>query len=178
MGFCPIPHSPRDRAWLLIGFAAGTFISAIRRYLSSARVNISVTVPKRVFKLATSSEADAFLNCGIIESTLDKQDGFVHLSDRSSPRKVAQLFFSNCKDLQLIELDAAKLTGKTQWIVGLMGDAPPSAATMATAATTVHYLIADGCVHVYGESVRTSAIVRQVVVPLGADGVHVFPSWL
>ena len=59
-----------------------------------------------------------------------------------------------------------------------MGDAAPSSSTLSQAPTTVHYLIADGCVHVYGEPVSTDAIVRIADVPLGADGVHVGFSFL
>jgi uncharacterized protein (DUF952 family) len=34
-------------------------------------------------------------------------------------------------------------------------------------------------VHIYGAGgVGVEAVVRQVPVPLGADGAHVFPDWL
>eukprot|EP00959_Pyramimonas_sp_CCMP1952_P260750 5452218-Pyramimonas_sp.AAC.3 len=60
-----------------------------------------------------------------------------------------------------------------------MGDPSPGADELEKAATTVHYWQADGCVHVYGSAgVKTSAIVREEAVPLGTDGVHVFPAWL
>ena len=58
--------------------------------------------------------------------------------------QVAALFFKGAKDLQLIELDATRLPDAVQWVVGVMGDKPPSSTTIASAATTVHYLIADG----------------------------------
>ena len=79
-----------------------------------------------------------------IESSLDHADGFIHLSDRTSPPKVASLFFKDAKDLQLLEIDASCLAGPVQWVVGVMGDAPPNKATLAAASTTVHYLVADG----------------------------------
>ena len=60
-----------------------------------------------------------------------------------------------------------------------MGDPSPEKDVLEKAATTVHYWQADGCVHVYGAAgVKTSAIVREEAVPLGSDGVHVFPAWL
>ena len=65
--------------------------------------------------------------------------------------------------------------GPVDWVVGVMGDAAPPA---SEAGSTVHYLIADGCVHVHGASVNTNAIVRKEAVPLGPDGVHCFPQWL
>ena len=79
-------------------------------------------------------------------------------------------------DLFILELDASKLAGPVEWVVGRMGDAPPPA---PTSGTTVHYLIADGCVHVFGPAgVSMGAVVRKAAVPLGKDGVHVFPDWL
>lgn len=60
-----------------------------------------------------------------------------------------------------------------------MGDAGPDDAAQAGSTTTVHFLIPDGCVHVYGtEGVPMSAVVRSAPVPIGADGKHVFPEWL
>jgi len=136
-------------------------------------------VPKRVFKLATKAEAQGFRDSGKIASTLDINDGFVHLSDRTSAPVVARLFFTTATDLELLELDAEKLAGPVNWIVGKMGDKEPDADARAYAPTTVHYLLPDGCVHVYGDSgVSTAAIVRSEAVPLGEDGVHVFPAWL
>jgi len=136
-------------------------------------------VPRRVFKLATAAEASSFHKGGRILSSLDKQDGFVHLSDRTAGPVVAKLFFKDCTDLQLIEVDAEKLPGPVNWIVGSMGDPGPEAVEQARAATTVHYLRPDGCVHVYGDAgVPVSTIVREEAVPLGTDGTHVFPEWL
>eukprot|EP00440_Ansanella_granifera_P004300 gb/GFBE01004662.1/.p1 GENE.gb/GFBE01004662.1/~~gb/GFBE01004662.1/.p1 ORF type:complete len:420 (+),score=87.31 gb/GFBE01004662.1/:1-1260(+) len=135
--------------------------------------------PRRIFKLATGAEASAFKAKKRIESGLDEKDGFIHLSDRTSAPVVAKLFFSDCKDLKLIELDADKLAGPVSWIVGKMGDSEPDAATRSQSTTVVHYLRPDGCVHVYGsQGVSTDAIVREEHVALGKDGVHVFPEWL
>jgi len=136
-------------------------------------------VPRRVFKLANASEVSSFREGGKILSQLDKQDGFVHLSDSSAPPTVASLFFKACADLQLLELDAWKLPGPVNWIVTGEGGAPPDAATLARAPTTVHYMDGPGCVHVYGSGgVPLGAVVREAAVPLGADGTHVFPEWL
>eukprot|EP00420_Gonyaulax_spinifera_P035378 CAMPEP_0197880706 /NCGR_PEP_ID=MMETSP1439-20131203/8418_1 /TAXON_ID=66791 /ORGANISM="Gonyaulax spinifera, Strain CCMP409" /LENGTH=404 /DNA_ID=CAMNT_0043500269 /DNA_START=60 /DNA_END=1274 /DNA_ORIENTATION=- len=136
-------------------------------------------MPRRIFKLATADEASAFRDGGKIASGLDRQDGFVHLSDRTAPPKVASLFFTGCKDLRLLELDAKRLAGPVNWIVGKMGDSQPDDGTRAGAATTVHYLKSDGCVHVYADSgVSVSAVIREEAVPLGEDGAHVFPEWL
>merc|ERR1719498_1839507 len=136
--------------------------------------------PRRVFKLAVSSECEQFQASGLIQSQLDKDDGFVHLSDRTAPPKVAALFFKDASDLHLLELDASRFVGPVHWFVGVMGDEPPCKAERdAVGATAVHYLMSDGCVHVFNDGgVSTDCIVREAKVPLGKDGVHVFPEWL
>mmetsp|Transcript_2264 Transcript_2264/g.6314 ORF Transcript_2264/g.6314 Transcript_2264/m.6314 type:complete len:183 (+) Transcript_2264:45-593(+) len=182
MPFCPVPHTPRDHVWLGVGVLAGACVARAlqRRWARKDGCTVSVTPPTRVFKLAVASEVDHFTKLGRIESGLDAADGFVHLSDRTAPPKVASLFFKGATDLHLLELDATKLRGLVHWFVGVMGDAPPDkAARDAAGDTAVHYLMSDGCVHVYGGGgVSTEAIVREARVPLGTDGVHVFPDWL
>lgn len=135
-------------------------------------------LPRRVFKIATEEEVTKFVENGQVESQLDETDGYVHLSDNTAPPKVAKLFFTDCKDLHILEFDAEMFPGPRHWVVGKMGDAEPDVATKALATTVVHYLRADGCVHVYGPKVPMSALVRKAAVPLGEDGVHVFPDWL
>ena len=176
--FCPVPHTRRDQVWLTLGAAIGVALTRLLQRWFSAPA-IRVNVPRRVFKLAVAAEVKAFEASGKIESSLDTTDGFVHLSDRTSPRKVAALFFKDAADLQLLEVDATKLEGPVQWLCGVMGDPPPDASALAGARTTVHYLMADGCVHVFGASgVSMAAVVRKAAVPLGKDNVHVFPEWM
>lgn len=136
-------------------------------------------IPCRIFKLATQTEADGFHVSGRIASSLDQTDGFIHLSNRESAPVVAKLYFTAVTDLVLIELDAEKLPGACQWVVGVMGDAVPPMPQQA-GDTTVHYLLPDGCVHVYGtDGVPTSAIIQQECVPYDAEkNEHVFPVWL
>jgi len=133
--------------------------------------------PERIFKLCLAEESSKFQAEGRVCSGLDRQDGFVHLSDRTSAPVVAELFFKEVADLRLIELSAAHLPGDVFWVAGKMGDAAPP--SPADGCLTMHYLVPDGCVHVYGGAgVPTSAIVREEAVPLGADGKHTFPDWL
>merc|ERR1719253_1985256 len=68
-----------------------------------------VEIPTRVFKLCVAEESAAFQSSKQICSSLDKADGFIHLSDRTSAPVVAKLFFTEATDLRLIELDATKL---------------------------------------------------------------------
>ena len=158
------------------GFAFGA--AAVKLLTSPAEPGCTVQPPKRVFKLAVASEVEAFEKSGKICSSLDRTDGFVHLSDRTSPPKVADLFFNGAKDLYLLEIDAEKLEGPVQWVVGVMGEGAPSKAVLGSATTTVHYLIADGCVHVYGAGVSMSAVSQKEHIPLDGHGKHVFPMWL
>ena len=169
--------SSRDAVWLGAGIAIG---AAAAKALSSAKTTTcTLQPPKRVFKLCVKSELDAFQKLGKVESSLDRTDGFIHLSDRTSPPKVADLFFNGAKDLYILELDATRLEGLTQWVVGVMGEGAPSKEKLETADTTVHYLIADGCVHVYGApGVGMHLVTQMEHVPLGSDGKHVFPVWL
>ena len=133
----------------------------------------------RIFKLCVATESAEFTSSGTIRSELDAADGFIHLSDRTSAPVVAKLFFTTATDLKLIELSAAQLPSTVSWVVGKMGDAPPPTPEDGSGCVTIHYLLPDGCVHVYGgDGVPTSAIVREAAVPLGEDGVHIFPEWL
>ena len=134
--------------------------------------------PERIFKLAIQSEVNDFRANNSICSGLDKQDGFIHCSDRNSAPIVASLFFKEEKELILLEIDALQLPGSIEWVVGKLGD-PSPVLDKTDIDTIVHYLLPDGCVHVYGPGgVPASAIVRQESVPLNDKNIHVFPTWL
>eukprot|EP00747_Dinoflagellata_sp_TGD_P188115 gnl/TRDRNA2_/TRDRNA2_46608_c0_seq2.p1 gnl/TRDRNA2_/TRDRNA2_46608_c0~~gnl/TRDRNA2_/TRDRNA2_46608_c0_seq2.p1 ORF type:complete len:153 (-),score=32.10 gnl/TRDRNA2_/TRDRNA2_46608_c0_seq2:30-488(-) len=134
----------------------------------------------RMFKLAVASEVETFKASSLVKSSLDAKDGFVHLSDCNGARVVAKLFFKDATDLQIFEVDESKLQGPVNWIVGKMGDEPPDAARLDAAPTTVHYLLPNGCVHVYSAAgVSWHAVKRSADVPLGEDGeTRSFPEWL
>jgi len=135
--------------------------------------------PKRLFKLARKSEVDTFMTEGIIESSLDKADGFCHLSDRTSPKTVAALFFKGVEDLHILEIDSTMLDGPVQWILSTADDPPLTPNVIGSASTTVHYIIAKGCVHVYESKVNWSAVTRPPQhCPLDENGEHVLPNWL
>ena len=136
--------------------------------------------PRSLFKICTAAERSSFDASGHVLSQLDRDVGFCHLSDRSQAPKVAGLFFKGATDLMIIEVDAEKLPGPLKWVTGAMGDPPLSGASANPASGTVgHYLLPDGCVHIYGSTgVPAAAIVREASLPLGADGNHVFPDWV
>jgi uncharacterized protein (DUF952 family)/mannose-6-phosphate isomerase-like protein (cupin superfamily) len=134
-------------------------------------------VPRRIFKLATAAEAARFHASGKVWSDLDEKDGFVHLSDRTAGPIVAKNFFARCTDLRLFEIDAERLSGTVDWVLGKMGDSAPDASAKSETTTVVHYLKPDGCVHVFGKAgITMDMVVREEAVPLGQDGVHRFPE--
>jgi uncharacterized protein (DUF952 family) len=53
------------------------------------------------------------------------------------PRIVASLYFKDCADLVLIEIDGEKLPGTIQWVEGIMTDPKPSPDTLKKSDTTV-----------------------------------------
>ena len=55
-----------------------------------------------------------------------------------------------------------------------MGD--PAPASAPEGGTTVHYLVPDGCVHVFGEVSLERSLVREAQLPL-ENGTHTFPVW-
>jgi len=133
-----------------------------------------------MFKLAVASEIESFHKLGKVQSSLDTADGYIHLSDCSAPPTVAKLFFTTAADLHILEIDESKLSGPVTWVKGKMGDEPPDEGTIkGNPGVTVHYLLPEGCVHVYGDQgVPMKAVMRQAKCPLGKDGVHRFPEWL
>ena len=168
--------SPAPATWLAAGIAAGAVFILYRRAQNAA--TIVAELPDRLFKLATSDELAAFEAAGKIESALDMKDGFVHLSDRTSPPNVARLFFAGAKDLHLIELKASALVGRVQWFLGPVRVAPKASTLSSGAATTVHYDHSCGCVHVYGAPVGVAGVVRSELLQLDAEGMHRMPAWL
>lgn len=133
-------------------------------------------MPRRVMKLATAEELSSWRASGTIRSEMDKKDGFVHLT--TGPQMVLDLFFKGRSDLKLLEIDAERLPGPVDWIVGKVGDAEPSEEARSKAATLVHYLVPEGCVHVYGKAaVPMDLVTQEVPIPLGENGAHVLPPW-
>ena len=166
-------------------------------HFSMSRMYLEKSNPDRVYKIATASQFQQFKETGCMSSELDKNDGFVHLSDHTMAPKVISMFFKESTDVVLIELDASKLVPygyshgeqhKTEWIIGTMKDKGPSKDTIEESDVTMHYLLPDGCIHVYtNRKVEDGAIdigldfvhalIQAAPCPL-VDGSHQFPEWL
>lgn len=134
-----------------------------------------LTSVQRVFKLATAAEVQRFEEEKQVLSGLDEKDGFVHLSDASAARMVAERFFPG-QDLTVLELDLEKLPQPIRWIQGTMTDPEPERSLRQQASSVVHYLKPDGCVHVYG-TVSMEMVVQSAAVCC-QDGKHSFPAWM
>jgi uncharacterized protein (DUF952 family) len=132
-------------------------------------------IPRCIYKLATESERNYFMESGSIRSALDSQDGFIHFSSNFWIRNVAKLFFSKVDDLYLLEVDVNSIPLELEWVCGKLGEAPPLE-VLSSSKTVCHFLLPEGCVHIYG-SVPISAIIREAHIPL-VDDDHIFPEWL
>lgn len=112
-------------------------------------------MPDLVFKICPASlwaEAEAK---GVFEGApVDLQDGFIHFSTADQVRETAARHFAGAVDLKLVAVEAARLGSALKWEPSRGGDLFP---------------------HLYGPLPATAARwVRDL--PLGADGLHVFPE--
>jgi uncharacterized protein (DUF952 family) len=69
-----------------------------------------------VYKIETKSNWDKDQDTGFyFGSTLDKNDGFIHLSNREQTAQTLALYFADIKDLIIIEIDCNILGEKLKW---------------------------------------------------------------
>jgi len=87
-------------------------------------------------------------------SEVDLRDGFIHFSDASQAAETAAKWFAGRDDLVLVAVDAAVLGDRLKWEPSRGGLLFP---------------------HLYGE-LALAAVVSAAPLPLGSDGVHLFPS--
>ena len=86
-------------------------------------------------------------------SAVDRRDNFIHFSTAAQVRETAAKHFEGESDLLLISVDAGKLGGVLKWEPSRGGTLFP---------------------HLYGP-LSLEAVKRVDPLPLGPDGVHVFP---
>ena len=105
--------------------------------------------------------ADAWLGArldgGYRGSADDARDGFLHFSTAAQLRVTAARHRAGITNLWMIEADAAALGAALRWEAA-SGSSRPGLFP-----------------HLYGP-LPLAAVRRAVAVPLGADGVHVFPD--
>jgi len=101
------------------------------------------------------SEWDAARAAGVYRgSSQDVADGFIHFSTAAQIRESARKHRADQPDLVLVTVDAARLGPALKW------EASRGAALFP---------------HLYGV-LPMAAVVRVDALPLGPDGVHVFPT--
>jgi uncharacterized protein (DUF952 family) len=87
----------------------------------------------------------------------DARDGFLHFSTAGQLRASAAKHRAGVPDLVMVEADAAALGAALRWEPAAGGKRPGLFP------------------HLYG-ALPLSAVTRVVALPLGADGLHVFPE--
>jgi uncharacterized protein (DUF952 family) len=87
-------------------------------------------------------------------AAIDLADGFIHFSTAAQARRTAELHFVGQDGLMLVEVDGAALGDRLVYEPSRGGDLFP---------------------HLYGDLPLT-VVLRQVPLPLGPDGAHVFPE--
>lgn len=104
-------------------------------------------VPSEIWQKAES--AGVFAGAGI-----DLADGYIHFSTATQARRTAELHFAGQSGLMLVAVDSAKLGAALVFEPSRGGDLFP---------------------HLYGP-LSMEAVLWARPLPLGADGMHVFPE--
>lgn len=86
-------------------------------------------------------------------AAIDLSDGFIHFSDDSQVEETAAKHFAGQTDLVLVSVDTERLGESLKWEPSRGGALFP---------------------HLYGDLAIT-AVTRVEPLPLGPDGVHIFP---
>jgi len=108
-----------------------------------------------VYKIVAAELWRAAEDSGVfIGAGIDLNDGFIHLSTAAQARRTAELYFADQDDLVLVAADGASLGAALKYEPSRDGDLFP---------------------HLYG-SLPLTAVLSVQLLPLGADGHHVFPD--
>ena len=108
-----------------------------------------------LYKICTRAEWSAAAEIGVFTgSAVDRADGFIHLSGRDQVEETARRHFAGRDDLVRVVVDAATLGAALRWEPSRAGALFP---------------------HLYGD-LPVGAVATVVALPVGADGVHVFPE--
>ncbi len=111
----------------------------------------------RIYKILTEDQYAALERLGEIPGApVDIADGFVHLSTGAQVRETAAKHFARQSGLVILALDADALGDALEWEPSRGGALFP---------------------HLYG-ALRQADIVDAGPLPLGADGMHLFPDWV
>jgi uncharacterized protein (DUF952 family) len=107
-----------------------------------------------IYKISPRSAWDAAKDAGTFTGApIDIQDGYIHFSAAHQVRETAAKHFTHQPDLLLIAIDSDALGDALKWEASRGGDLFP---------------------HLYALLTMT-AVVAEYPMPIGADGMHVFP---
>jgi|EndMetStandDraft_3_1072993.scaffolds.fasta_scaffold25007_2 uncharacterized protein (DUF952 family) len=138
-----------DERWTraaLWGKSAG-IIDPTQRFTGMVASVIYKIVPQALWQLARQK--------GVFDgASIDLQDGFIHFSTAAQALETAARHFSGQNDLLLIAVEAAKLGEALVFEPSRGGDLFP---------------------HLYA-ALPLDAVLWEKPLPLGADGLHVFPE--
>ena len=108
-----------------------------------------------IYKICAKKEWDTALEIGAYQgSTVDIKDGFIHFSTADQSAETAAKHFSGIHGLVLIRIDSKRLGSALKWEISRDGALFP---------------------HLY-EPLSTALIDWVADLPIGDDGLHVFPA--
>lgn len=108
-----------------------------------------------VYKIVSKEIWQSAEERGVFEgASIDLTDGFIHLSTAAQAKRTAELFFKGIEGLLLVAVNAEALGDKLIFEPSRDNDLFP---------------------HLYG-ALPMSAVVWVKPLPVGADGLHIFPE--
>jgi uncharacterized protein (DUF952 family) len=108
-----------------------------------------------IYHMASGADWDAALRAGSYAGSADdRRDGFIHFSTASQVKASAAKHRAGQAGLKLLIVETAALGAALKWEPARGGDLFP---------------------HLYG-SLPVAAVTRAVDLPLGPDGLHLFPE--
>ena len=143
-----------------------------------------------LWKIATPEEMTEWQSSGILSlaSSVDRTDGFMHLSNAFRVKTTANLYFKGRDDLRLLKIETKKLTQNDTRSVVFADEAPSKRDTRSTDGLIyVHYLLVQGkacCAHAYANfashPLKYDDVVSEVHdLPWNErEGKHEFPASL
>ena len=143
-----------------------------------------------LWKIATPEEMTEWQSSGILSlaSSVDRTDGFMHLSNAFRVKTTANLYFKGRDDLRLLKIETKNLTQNDTRSVVFADEAPPKRDTSITDGLIyVHYLLVQGkacCAHAYANfashPLKYDDVVSEVHdLPWNErEGKHEFPASL
>ncbi|MGB7287214.1 MAG: DUF952 domain-containing protein [Salaquimonas sp.] len=116
---------------------------------------MSNMLPEFIYKITSMEEWDAALECGTYDGApIDLADGFIHFSTAEQLRETAAKHFAGRNDLMLVKVATEPMARHYKMETSRGGALFP---------------------HLYAKLPVSSAVEWQEL-PLGDDGVHIFPD--